>query len=188
MKKIIGSLAVAISLVSGMACAEIQPTDISGVMQVHGMLNQQPVKMNCNISLSVNSVALTADQNIPQQGDKLATQQIKQVGVIVSAQPGDQCSQRLAQDQLALRLTGIGDNVENTVLANTLANGAVNVGVGIYSPQGEPIPLNSTIPVQVTNQATMGNAGIGLALVKLKNKSTNGGMVQSQLTIEAVRL
>ncbi|CCJ82783.1 hypothetical protein BN134_3550 [Cronobacter dublinensis 1210] len=48
--------------------------------------------------------------------------------------------------------------------------------------------MNSTIPVQVTNQATMGNAGIGLALVKLKNKSTNGGMVQSQLTIEAVRL
>lgn len=188
MKKIIGSLAAAISLVSGMACAEIQPTDTSGVMQIHGMLNLQPVKMNCNISLSVNTVALTADKNIPQQGDKLATQQIKQVGVIVSAQPGDQCSQRLAQNQLALKLTGVGDSEENTVLANTLANGAVNVGVGIYSPQGEPIPLNSSIPVQATNQGTMGSAGIGLALVKLKNKSTNGGQVQSQLTIEAIRL
>lgn len=188
MKKIIGSLAAAISLVSGMACADTQPADTGAIMQVHGLLSAQPAKMNCNISLSESSVALTADKNIPQQGDKLATQQIKQVGVIVSAQPGDQCSQRLAQDQLALRLTGIGDSVENTVLANTLANGAVNVGVGIYSPQGEPIPLNSSIPVQATNQGTMGSAGIGLALVKLKNKSTNGGQVQSQLTIEAIHL
>ncbi|WP_312582262.1 fimbrial protein [Atlantibacter hermannii] len=188
MKKVICSLAAAISLVSGMASADTQPADTGAIMQVHGLLSAQPAKMNCNISLSESSVALTADKNIPQQGDKLISQQIKQVGVVISSPVNDECSVRLAQNQLALRLTGVGDSVENTVLANTLTNGAVNVGVGIYSPQGEPIPLNSSIPVQVTNQGTMGSAGIGLALVKLKNKSTNGGQVQSQLTIEAIRL
>ncbi len=93
MKKVICSLAAAISLVSGMASADTQPADTGAILQVHGLLSAQPAKMNCNISLSESSVALTADKNIPQQGDKLISQQIKQVGVvIVSPRSIDECS------------------------------------------------------------------------------------------------
>ena len=151
-----------------------------------------PQIAGCTITLDKGSVALNSNlADMPSQGDKAVNASSVNLvirSLVPTVAPYDACTQELADGHIAFKVTGVGDSVENTVLANTqVTGGAQGVGVGIYDTEGESVPLNSVVNLLDSG----GEAGIGeisVGLVKLKNQTPTAGLVAAALTIEVAHI
>ncbi|WP_312315481.1 fimbrial protein [Atlantibacter sp.] len=191
MKKIIYSLAASTFVLMGAAQADVVVKDAT--LSVNGVL-KETTPSGCVVTLSKTSLNLTgntSDGSIPDQGQDAKT--FEPLKLVVKPQnsltSGDTCMPQLMNGKIAFKVTGIGDEVEGTVLANTLAgdSAAAGVGVGIYATDGSPIPLNSNVSL-LDPKSNSGTAWIGLGLVKLKGKTITEGSIQSSLTVEVAHL
>ncbi|EGT5711006.1 hypothetical protein AGJ35_07900 [Cronobacter dublinensis subsp. dublinensis] len=101
--------------------------------------------------------------------------------------PEGTCTQRINNHQIALKFTGIPDSANGQTLGNTLSdeNAAQGIGVELFH-DNKSVPVNSQLPL--TNIGSTGNMRIDLQMVKLDGQSPAGGQIQSNLTVEVVRL
>ncbi|WP_312582261.1 fimbrial protein [Atlantibacter hermannii] len=192
MKKALFCVAASTFLMLGAAHASTDSTDISANLTVKGNLHETPQIAGCTVTLDQGSVALNSNlADMPSQGDKAVN--ASSVNLVIrslapTVAPYDACTQELTDGHIAFKVTGVGDSVENTVLANTqVTGGAQGVGVGIYDTEGEPVPLNSIVNLLDSG----GEAGIGeisVGLVKLKNQTPTAGLVTAALTIEVAHI
>ncbi|MDU7391375.1 fimbrial protein [Atlantibacter hermannii] len=192
MKKALFCVAASTFLMLGAAHASTDSTDISANLTVKGNLHETPQIAGCTVTLDQGSVALNSNlADMPSQGDKAVN--ASSVNLVIrslapTVAPYDACTQELTDGHIAFKVTGVGDSVENTVLANTqVTGGAQGVGVGIYDTEGEPVPLNSIVNLLDSG----GEAGIGeisVGLVKLKNQTPTAGLVAAALTIEVAHI
>lgn len=192
MKKALFCVAASTFLMLGAAHASTDSTDISANLTVKGNLHETPQIAGCTVTLDQGSVALNSNlADMPSQGDKAVN--ASSVNLVIrslapTVAPYDACTQELTDGHIAFKVTGVGDSVENTVLANTqVTGGAQGVGVGIYDTEGDPVPLNSIVNLLDSG----GEAGIGeisVGLVKLKNQTPTAGLVTAALTIEVAHI
>lgn len=192
MKKALFCVAASTFLMLGAAHASTDSTDISANLTVKGNLHETPQIAGCTVTLDQGSVALNSNlADMPSQGDKAVN--ASSVNLVIrslapTVAPYDACTQELTDGHIAFKVTGVGDSVENTVLANTqVTGGAQGVGVGIYDTEGESVPLNSVVNLLDSG----GEAGIGeisVGLVKLKNQTPTAGLVAAALTIEVAHI
>ncbi|WP_313486450.1 fimbrial protein [Atlantibacter hermannii] len=192
MKKALFCVAASTFLMLGAAHASTDSNDISANLTVKGNLHETPQIAGCTITLDKGSVALNSNlADMPSQGDKAVN--ASSINLVIrslapTVAPYDACTQELTDGHIAFKVTGVGDSVENTVLANTqVTGGAQGVGVGIYDTEGESVPLNSVVNLLDSG----GEAGIGeisVGLVKLKNQTPTAGLVAAALTIEVAHI
>ncbi|HBI09096.1 MAG TPA: fimbrial protein [Franconibacter pulveris] len=178
MKKAILGLLLSSFFVAGAAHAE----DRSAVVDINGVLSA-PSEGDCTVLPSTTSIAL--DDSI----DKLPVQDGGATHIITFTVTvgGDlTCIDKIQAGLVGIKFTGAVDNANGTVLANTDTSEAAakGVGIGLYTPSGSPLNINTYRPV--INSAMP--ISLGLHMVQLNGQTPEAGNIHSALTIEVERL
>lgn len=179
MKKAILGLLLSSFFVAGAAHAE----DRSAVVDIHGVLSA-PSEGDCTVLPSTTSIALEDSiDKLPVQ-DGAAAHINSNFTVTVG---GDLiCIDKIQAGRVGIKFTGTVDDANGTVLANTDTSEAAakGVGIGLYTPDGSPLNINTYRPV--INSAMP--ISLGLHMVQLNGQTPEAGNIHSALTIEVERL
>ncbi|MBE4916878.1 type 1 fimbrial protein [Enterobacter cloacae complex sp. P6RS] len=103
---------------------------------------------------------------------------------VVGVRDRADCYEAISSGHIALTLSGMADDVEGTVLANTYPqeDKAQGVGIGLYQfSTGKPIKINSDY-LHFDAPGSL-DATLGLEMVKLKGKIVKSGNVSGSLTV-----
>ncbi|EPN9528783.1 fimbrial protein [Cronobacter malonaticus] len=181
MKKTILSLAVSALFMAGAVHADTNPNDVSATLSVTGTVVED-VADACTVTTDKPSVTLSSDvNNLINQGADATSFASVQLNIV-----GANCASKVEAGTMAYKFTGITDNADGTVLANSdnSTTAAKGVGVGIFDAANKPVKVNSTDHIIAS---TSGNY-IGLQMVKLTGQNAEAGNVTSSVTIEIERL
>ncbi|EOC0417620.1 type 1 fimbrial protein [Cronobacter malonaticus] len=183
MKKTVLGLTVSALFMFSAAHASTNPNDVSATLSVTGTVVEDITQV-CTVTLDKSSVALANDVgDLINQNDRATANGSERVNLQITG--GDECQNEVAAGHMAYKFTGMTDNADGTVLANTdtSATAAKGVGVGIYDYVGNVLKVNQdTLPA-----TTAGNA-ITLQMVKLTGQEAVAGNVLGSVTIEIERL
>ncbi|EPN9528788.1 fimbrial protein [Cronobacter malonaticus] len=193
MKLSVLNTALAALLMAGTAQAIASTQDIPATLTISGVVGQ--TSTSCVVSLDKSLVYMQENINrLPQQGNKALNPTTVMAYISGNNKKGYSdldCYNAVQSGEIALKFTGLADNADGTVLANTYleSNGAKGVGIGIFGPTKEPVVINSGL---LENLALLpdqkGAIAFNVEMVKLTGQQTTAGIVASSLTVQIERL
>lgn len=179
MKKSLSLFVTAALLAAGAVHAEINPRDSSAKLDVRGVAFNP--NANCKVELHPTTISMesTIDQLHVQDTDQLPAEIVN-----LTVNGDSSCLTMVSEGKMVYRFIGIADDATGKVLANadTSAQAATGVGIGIFSYLGNPIALNTD-----TINATTDKFGLRLVSLDREVPATTGN-VTGTLTVQIERL
>lgn len=188
MKKTLLSMACCGLFTAMFTHTALATADTPATLQISGTITNASSE-GCHVDFgNVTTVDLTNSLEDMRSEGTSDSAQAKPLLIYVKGDSADgECSRLMSENQIALKFAGTPDNANGNTLANALSGDTAATGVGVeIFHLSHVVPVNSQ--VELTNAGSTGNMAIDLQLVKLNGQTAKEGRIQSNLTVEVVRL